>query len=448
MKIVVVGGVAAGTSAAARARRVNPEAEIILFEKDKNISYAGCGLPYYISGVTPERSQLIMNTPEEFREKYEVEVKISHEVTSIHPENKSIEYEDLVHDRIGQEKYDKLILATGAKPLTPPIPGINLERVLPLRTLQDGDRIKRMTGHQNVKKAVIVGGGYIGLEMAEAFDKLGMDISLIEMREQVMPLINAELADKIESHLQDRGVKLYTGEAVKEFVGDGIVSGVVTDKDRLIQADLVLFAIGVRPVTELAAQAGIELGLRNAIRVNHRMETSLRDVYACGDCAQSINLVSGRPVWVPLGSTANKQGRVAGTNAAGGSGSHFGILATSITKVFDLTIATTGIKEEEAEEAGFDPVSVTVNVPNHAGYYPGFKNFVLRGIFDRNSGRLLGAEALGKSGVNKRIDVLASAIYSELTAEDLFQLDLSYAPPYSTPKDAVSILGMVAGKKI
>ncbi len=448
MKIAVIGGVAAGTSAAARASRVEPEAEIVLFEKNKTISYAGCGLPYYISGVTTERSQLIMNTPEEFQENYGVEVRISHEVTAIYPEEKTLEFEDLVADRIGQEEYDKLIIATGARPMMPPIPGINFERVLPLRTVEDGDRIKRLSGDQNVKNVVIVGGGYIGLEMAEAFDRLGMEISLIEMQENVMPLVNRELAAKIEKHLQEKGINLITGEAVKEFVGDGDVSGVITDQDREIPADLVLFAIGVRPDTELAAEAGVELGVRNAIRVNHRMETNLRDHYACGDCAESINLVSNKPTWVPLGSTANKQGRVAGGNAAGGSNSHFGVLGTAITKVFDLTIATTGIKEEEAEEAGFSPVSLTVNVPNHAGYYPGFKNFVLRGVFDRNSGRLLGAEALGKSGVNKRIDVLASAIYSELTADDLFQLDLSYAPPYSTPKDAVAILGMVAGKKI
>jgi len=448
LRIIVIGGVAAGTSAAAKARRENPEAEIILLEKSRNISYAGCGLPYYISNLIEQRSSLISFTPEEFAQKYEVEVKTLHEVTAISPEDKVISYQNLTADKSYRQKYDSLVIATGAKPMMPPIPGSNLDRVLTLRTIQDGEKIKRLVGHESLNDIVIIGGGYIGLEMAEAFKELGKNVALVEMQDNVMPLVNQELAEKIEKHLQEKEIDLYTGEAVKEFVGQEQVAGVITDREREIEADLVLLAIGVRPETDLAAEAGVELGVRNAIRVDHRMATSIADIYACGDCAESINLISGKPTWVPLGSTANKQGRVAGANAAGGSASHFGILGTGITKVFDLTVGTTGIKEEQAEESGFEPLAVTVNVPNHAGYYPGFENFTLRGIFDQESGRIIGAEAVGRSGVSKRIDVLASAIYSELTADDLFQLDLAYAPPYSTPKDAVSILGMVADKKL
>ncbi|MGM0419940.1 MAG: FAD-dependent oxidoreductase [Bacillota bacterium] len=448
MKLIVIGGVAAGTSAAARATRVNPDVEVTLYEKGDDISYAGCGLPYYISGVVEHRSSVIINKPEEFSEKYGIKMKASHEVTAIHPETKEVSFKDLTTGETGKDSYDSLIIATGASPIMPPIPGLDLGHILPLRTVDDADRHKRLTANPDINKVAIVGAGLIGMEMTEAYSKLGMDVVVVEKLDSVLPIINSELAEKVENLCRSKGVEFHLGQGVKEFQGDGKVEKLVLEDGEEVEADMVLFAIGIKPDTDLAAEAGIELGVKGSINVNQWMETSIPDIYACGDCAQSVNLVSGQPTWVPLGSTANKQGRVAGENAVGGENFHRGILGTGITKVFEYCVATTGIKEEEAREAGFDPFSITIKAPNHSGYYPGFEYFTLRGIFDRKTGRILGAEGVGRSGVDKRLDVLATAIYSEQTAEDLFQIDLGYAPPYSVPKDPVAILGMLAGKKL
>ena len=448
MKLIVIGGVASGTSAAARATRVNPDVEVTLYERDDDISYAGCGLPYYISGVIEERSSVIINTPEKFSDKYGINLKTSHEVTRIDPENKEIHYKDLVNGDEGTDSYDKLIIATGAEPIMPPIPGIELENIVPLRTVDHADRHKRLATHSDINKVTIVGAGLIGMEMSEAYRELGLEVTVVEKQQHILPLINSELAEKVENHCRENGVEFYLGQGVTEFKGDGKVEKVILDSGEEIETDMVLMCVGVRPVSGLAAEAGVELGVKNSIKVNGRMETNLDDIWACGDCCQSVNLVSGHPVWVPLGSTANKQGRVAGENAVGGDNFHRGILSTGITKVFDYCVATTGIKEDEAEAAGYDPVSITIKAPNHSGYYPGFEYFSLRGIFDQETGRILGAEGVGRSGVDKRMDVLSTAIYAEQTADDLFQIDLGYAPPYSVPKDPVAILGMLAKKKI
>ncbi len=448
MKIVVIGGVAAGTSAAAKASRTAPEADIVILERDEDISYAGCGLPYYISDVIPSREKLIANYPEEFEEKYGVEVRTGHEVTEIDPEQKQVKYTDLINDACSRESYDKLIIATGASPIMPPISGIELEKILPLRTVSDADRIKRITGDQNIQKVTIVGAGLIGMEMAEAFAEMNREVTVVEQMDHVLPILPDELSEELEEHLIEQEVNLIMGDGVKEFRGQESVEEVITASGQQVETDLVLMAVGVKPNTKLAADAGLELGVRNTVKVNSRMETSIEDIYACGDCAETKNLITGEDTWVPLGSTANKQGRTAGENAAGGDAEHRGILKTGITKVFDYTAAATGLKAEEAEKAGFDPISLTVNVPNHAGYYPGFDYFTLQGVFDKNTGRILGAAGIGESGVNKRIDVLAGAIYAEQTANDLYQMDLAYAPPYSTPKDPVAVLGMVAEKKL
>ncbi|MGM0413875.1 MAG: FAD-dependent oxidoreductase [Bacillota bacterium] len=448
MKLIVIGGVASGTSAAARATRVNPDVEVTLYEKDDDISYAGCGLPYYISGVIEERSSVIINSPEKFSDKYGINLKSSHEVTKIDPENKKIYYKDLVNDQEGTDSYDSLIIATGAEPIMPPIPGIELENIVPLRTVDHADRHRRIATNSGVNRVTIVGAGLIGMEMSEAYTELGLEVTIVEKQEHILPLINSELSEKVENHCREKGVDFYLGQGVTEFKGEGKVEKVVLDSGKELATDMVLMAIGVRPVSGLAAEAGVELGVKDSIKVNGYMETNLDDIWACGDCVQSVNLVSGHPAWVPLGSTANKQGRVAGENAVGGDNFHRGILGTGITKVFDYCVATTGIKEAEAESAGFEPFSIMIKAPNHSGYYPGFEYFSLRGIFDKKTGRILGAEGVGRSGVDKRMDVLATAIYAEQTADDLFQIDLGYAPPYSVPKDPVAILGMLAKKKI
>ncbi|MFW5999755.1 MAG: FAD-dependent oxidoreductase [Halanaerobiaceae bacterium] len=448
MKIAVVGGVAAGTSAAARARRKKKDAEIVIFEKDNEISYAGCGLPYYISGTVEGREKIVINTPAQFEDKYGVEVKIRHQVTDINPEDKILTYQNLEQGNTGTYQYDKLILATGAAPTSLSLPGADLEGVVNLRTVGDADRIKEYIRKNDIEKTVIIGGGLVGLEMAEAFQKLGLEVTVVELLPQVLVSFSKEMAGIVEDHLREKGVRLFLGEGVKEFIGDKVVEGVVTENGEELFADLVLVAAGIKPRTGLACDAGIKLGETGAIKVNEKMETSRKDIYAAGDCAESKMLSTGDPVWVPLGSTANKQGRVAGTNVVGGEGRHCGVLKTTINKIFSLTVARTGLEKEEAAEAGFKPVEIKITAASHAGYYPGREMIHLKGIFARKSGRLLGAEIVGKKGVDKRLDVLSTAIYGEQTAEDLFQLDLGYAPPYSTPKDPVAILGMVAEKKV
>lgn len=448
MKIAIIGGVAAGTSAAAKASRENSEAEIVLFEKDRDISYAGCGLPYYISGITPTRNKVVINTPEKFAEKYGVDVRTGHEVTKIDPDNKEIEFTILDSGEKGVYKYDRLIITTGASPVMPPIPGIELENIVPLRTVSDADRIKEILKKGEYKKVAIVGAGLIGLEMAESFKELGLEVTVIEKLPQVLPQFSADMAEIIKDHLKDKGVSLILDDGVKEFKGNMRVKKIFTESNKEIDVDLVLVSIGIRPNTKLAQSIGLKIGPTGAIAVNKRMETSISDIYAAGDCAESVDLVTGKPVWVPLGSTANKQGRVAGENAAGGNYEHEGVLKTGITKIFDMTAARTGLSEKEAEEEGFNVVPVKIKAANHAGYYPGLERVHIKGIFEKDTGRILGAEVIGKAGADKRIDVLSTAIYSKMTARDLFQVDLAYAPPYSTPKDPVAVLGMVAEKKI
>ncbi|ODS49643.1 MAG: FAD-dependent pyridine nucleotide-disulfide oxidoreductase [Halanaerobium sp. 4-GBenrich] len=448
MKIAVIGAVAAGTSAAAKARRTNKDAEIVIFEKGRDISYAGCGLPYYISGVTPSRYNVVMNTAQDFEEKYKVDVRLEHEVTEIDSDEKILYYQNLVNGKEGGYEFDKLIIATGAAPIKPPFEGIDLENIFTLRSVESADQIKDAVKRDDVKRAVIIGAGLIGLEMAESFSELGMDVTVIELEDQVLPPFSKEMAGLVEDHLKEKGVELILGDGVDHFEGEGKVAKVVTGSGREIEADLALLSIGVKANSKLAEAAGIEVGDTGAIKVNEKLETNIKGIYAVGDCAESKDLLTNKDVWVPLGSTANKQGRTAGENAAGGEAKHYGILKTGITKVFDLTVAKTGLDLEEAEAEGINAAAVKVKAHNHASYYPGTDDIYLRGIFDRKNGVIVGAEVIGGDGSDKRIDVLAAAIYNRMTANELFQVDLAYAPPFSGPKDAVAILGMVAEKKL
>lgn len=450
MKIAIIGGVAAGTSAAAKARRVNPDAEIVIFEKGRNISYAGCGLPYYISGVSESRDKVIIFSPQEFTEKYKVEVKTGHEVTEIEPRDKTVYFKDSVNGLTGKYLYDKLIITTGASPVIPPIQGAEPGNVFSLRTIEDADEIVKMINKRELSRVSIVGGGLIGMEMAEAFKRLDLEVDVIEKQAHVLPTFSAGMAEIIEKHLKENNINLLTGETIVRLSGnsEGDVKSIYLESGKEIRTDLVLISVGIKPNTELARKAGIKIGPTGAISVNEKMETSLPDIYAAGDCVESTNLITGNPVWVPLGSTANKQGRVAGENAAGGNATHRGILNTSITKVFELGVARTGLSEKEAREAGFKAFSIKIRSVNHAGYYPDMEKIYLNGVFDKKTGRILGAEVIGKEGADKRIDVLATAIYNKLTANDLFQLDLAYAPPYSIPKDPVALLGLQAEKEL
>lgn len=446
MKIAIIGGVAAGTSAAAKASRENEEAEIVLFEKGKNISYAGCGLPYYISGMVDSRDQVEINTPEAFTKKYGVKVKTEHRVTDIDPDNKIIRYKNLSENKSGTYNYDKLIITTGASPVVPPIPGSDLDKVMTLRTLKDAEKIKNKIENHEIKNVCIVGGGLIGLEMAESFNKKNLRVTVIEKLPQVLPQFDHKTAKIVAKHLKKKKVNLILNDGVKKISKKNNLLQINTEKEQKVLADLVLMSVGIRPEVELAQKAGLDIGNTGAIGTNPEMRTSEPDIYTAGDCAESINLITGKPVWFPLGSTANKQGRIAGENAAGGKGKHRGILKTAITKIFELTVARTGLSEEEAEKEGFNIITINIEAAHHAGYYPEVEKINLKGIFDTETERIIGAEAVGKAGVDKRIDVLSTAIFSQLTAHDLFEIDLAYAPPYSSPKDPVAVLGMVAEK--
>jgi len=429
MRLVIVGGIAAGTKAASRARRVDAEAEIVVYQDEPEPSISECGLPYLLSGVVDERADLVARTPEQFAEKG-VEVRVRHRVEKIDPENKWLSVRDLENEGAFEDGYDRLVIATGARAVLPPIPGADLEGVFELRFLTDADEVRAYMEARSPKRAAVVGGGYIGLEVAENLCRLGMEVSLIEGEDRVALAYGPEVAERVEERLKENGVSVYTGAKVEEFKGEGCVRGLRYGGGDL-EADLVVVGVGIEPSVELAEEAGVELGETGAIRVDRHMRTNLADVWAAGDCVETVNLVSGKRAWVPLGDTANQMGRVAGTNAATGEDTlEFpGVLGTGIFEVFDLGVGKTGLSEDEARETGFETVSAAVETMDRAGYYPGAERVFLKLIADRSSGRLIGAESAG-SGADKLTDVCATAIWGGLSYPDLINLDLAYAPPF------------------
>ncbi|MFZ5824939.1 MAG: FAD-dependent oxidoreductase [Bacillota bacterium] len=434
--LVIAGGVAAGMSAASRARRLDPGLEIMVFEASGHVSYGSCGLPYLISGVIPKPEDLVVYTPQFFLDKRNIRVFTHHTVTALDPSRKQVRVRrpDGTLQDVG---YDRFILTTGGRAARPPIEGIDLPGVFTLRTLEDGVAILDYLSERQPRKAVIVGGGYIGLEMAEAFRARGLEVAVVEMLPQVMATLDPDMAALVAESLQRNGVALYTGEAVTGLEGDAGGVRRVHTTGRTLEADLVLLAGGVKPNVTLAAEAGLRLGPTGAVAVNERLETGLPDIWAAGDVAEVNHLVTGAPAYIPLGTTANKQGRVAGENAAGGRASFGGVVGTAVAKVFDLEVARTGLTLAEAERAGFDPVTATVKQHSRAHYYPGGAKMSARLIIDRPSGRLLGAQMVGTDGVSKRIDVPAAALHAGWTVEDLYGLDLSYAPPFAPVWDPV-----------
>jgi CoA-dependent NAD(P)H sulfur oxidoreductase len=429
MRLVIVGGVAAGTKAASRARRLDPEMEITVYQEEPEPSISECGLPYLLSGVVEGRDDLVARTPEKFAEKG-IEVLVRHRVEGIDATNKMLSVLDLNTGETFDDTYDRLVVATGARAVLPPIPGADLEGVFKLRFLTDTDAIGRYIEEQSPERATIVGGGYIGLEVAENLCRLGMEVSLIEGEDRVALAYGPEVSENVEAELEANGVGVYTGERVDEFTGQGRVTGVQFGEEEL-QTDLVIVGVGIRPNVELAAKAGVEIGSTGAILVDRHMKTSVPDVWAAGDCVETTNLVSGSPVWVPLGDTANQMGRVAGTNAATGEEilEFPGILGTGIFKVFDLGVGKTGLSEREAEDAGFEVVSAGLETNDRAAYYPGVGKVFLKLMADRATGRLLGAESAG-SGADKLTDICAAALWGRLSYPDLINIDLAYAPPY------------------
>jgi NADPH-dependent 2,4-dienoyl-CoA reductase/sulfur reductase-like enzyme len=429
--LVIVGGVAAGTKAASRARRVDPEAEIIIYQEEPEPSISECGLPYFLSGMVEGREELVVRTPEEFAEKG-IEVRVRHRVEKIDPEDRRISVRALDDGEVFEDAYDRLIVATGARAVLPPIPGADLDGVFVLRFLTDADEVKGYIRERFPERAAVVGGGYIGLEVAENLCRLGMEVSLIEGEDRVALAYGSEVAERVEAQLAENGVTVYTGTKVEEFGGEGRVES-VRFGNREIAADLVVVGVGVRPNVELTGEAGAEIGETGAIRVDRHMRTSLRDVWAAGDCVETVNLVSGKPAWIPLGDTANQMGRVAGTNAASPAGEDTlefpGVLGTGIFKVFDLGVGKTGLSEEEAEDAGFKTICAAIETIDRASYYPGAQKVFIKLISDRSTGRLIGAEAAGY-GADKLTDICATAIWGNLAYPDLVNLDLAYAPPF------------------
>ena len=443
MKVVIVGGVAGGATAAARIRRLDEQAEIVVFERSGYISYANCGLPYYIGGVIEDPEDLTLQTPESFYRRFRIHMKVHHEVTAIHPDRKTVSVKNVKTGEQFEESYDKLLLSPGAKPVWPDLPGMDSNRLFTLRTVEDTFRIKEFVDQHRPKTAVMVGGGFIGLEVAENLRELGMDITIVQRPRQLMNPFDADMASFIHSEVRRHGVKLALGYSVEGFRDrEGGVDVLLKDGGP-IHADMVVLAIGVTPESSLAKNAGLALGMKGSILVNDRMETSVPDIYAVGDAVQVKHYVTGEDALIALAGPANKQGRIAADNICGGDSRYLGSQGSSVIKVFDMTAATSGINETNARKAGLDADTVILSPMSHAGYYPGGKLMTMKVVFEKETYRLLGAQIVGYDGVDKRIDVLATAIHAGMKATDLKDLDLAYAPPYSSAKDPVNMAGFM-----
>ena len=443
MKVVIVGGVAGGATAAARIRRLDEQAEIVVFERSGYISYANCGLPYFIGDAITDPEDLTLQTPESFYSRFRAEMKVRHEVTAIHPDRKTVSVKNLETGEEFEENYDKLILSPGAKPTQPRVPGTGLDRVFTLRTVEDTFRIKAYINEHHPKSAVLAGGGFIGLELAENLRELGMDVTIVQRPRQLMNPFDPDMAALIHGEMRRNGVRLVLGCTVEGFAEkDGGVDVLLKDGAPL-HAGMVVLAIGVTPDTALAKDAGLALGIRDSIVVNERMETSVPDIYAVGDAVQVKHAVTGQDALISLAGPANRQGRIAADNVCGGDSRYSGSQGSSVIKVFGLTAAVTGVSETNARKAGLDVDKVILSPMSHAGYYPGGKLMTMKVVFEKGTYRLLGAQIVGSEGVDKRIDVLAAAIHGGMKATGLKELDLAYAPPYSSAKDPVNMAGFM-----
>lgn len=443
MKVVIVGGVAGGATAAARIRRLDEQAQIVVFERSGYISYANCGLPYYIGDVITDPGELTLQTPESFFSRFRVEMKVRHEVLGIDPERKTVTVQNLDTGKVFDESYDKLLLAPGARPTMPRLTGVDIPKVFTLRTVEDTLRIKTYIENKRPKSAVLAGGGFIGLELAENLRRLGMDVTIVQRPMQLMTPFDPDMAALLHNEVRRHGVHLALGHTVEGFEpkDDGV--DVLLKDTAALHADMVILAIGVTPDSRLAKQAGLALGIRDSILVNDRMETSAPDVFAVGDAVQIKHYVTGQDALIALAGPANKQGRIAADNICGGDSRYQGALGSSVLKVFDLTAATTGIGETAAKKAGIAADSVILSPMSHAGYYPGGKVMTMKVVFEKETYRLLGAQIIGYDGVDKRIDVLAAVLHARMRACDLKELDLAYAPPYSAAKDPVNMAGFM-----
>ena len=436
-RLIIIGGVAAGPSAAFKAKRVKPDLEVILFTEEEDLSYGSCGLPYFISGIIGDRKKLVARTVKAFTDAG-IDVRLKTRVEGVDSK------EGVVFAGGEKFSYDSLIIATGASPIIPPFEGKDLEGVFTLRSVKDGERIRDFISKESPEKAVIVGAGYIGVEMAESFAELGLKVSLVELMPQILINMDADMAELVERELKAKGVEVLTSTKVLGFEGRERVERVITDKGD-INTDLVLLAIGVKPNSELAKEAGLALGPKGAIDVNRRMETSVPGIYAAGDCADAFHLVSGKKVYIPLGTTANKQGRIAGNNAAGGEYAVFpGVVGTAIAKVFDLEIARTGLSSVEADKEGFSFKSALIKSRTAAGYYPGASSIAVKLLAEEKTGRIIGGQIVGGRGSGMRINAIAMAVSNGMRIWEFAYADLAYAPPFSPVWDPL----LVAGPKL
>lgn len=434
-KIVIIGGVAAGSKAAAKARRLNPEAEINIYTEDTHVSYSLCGLPFFIEGNFNDANMLIAREPEEFEES-NIHIHLQNRVTKILPDRKQILVLNMKTNENYSVEYDKLLISTGARPFIPPIENIHLKNVFTLRTMEDGINIKEKV--LNSKHATIVGGGYIGIELLEAFVKQGLKVTLIEFAPTIMPVFDEDISELIKKHILDCNgdtVEIINSDCVIKLLGEEEVTGVVTKNGMEVKTDFVIIATGVKPNVELAIDAGITIGETGAIKVNNRMQTNIQDIYAAGDCVEKTQIVSQTPTWIPLGSTASKEGRCAAINLCGGVDCFEGILGSAVTRYFKLTMSITGLTDKQARKLGFEPVCVTVTKLDKVGYMPEAKNITIKLIADKNTRKLLGAQAIGCGDADKRVNTIVSGLQCNMTADDLLSNDLTYSPPYSPSID-------------
>ena len=442
-KIVIVGGVAGGATAAARLRRLDESAEITVIERTGFVSYANCGLPYYVGGVIPEKKSLTLQTPRSFKTRFDIDVRVSSEVTAIDRENRRVTVKSLADGGEYALEYDKLILSPGAKAMVPDTPGVHSKRVLKLRTVEDALEMRRIVAEEKPGRVVVIGGGFIGLEAAENLVEAGVSVTLLQRSEQVMPPLDWDMACELHAELRKNGVDLRFKHAVESYEETENGIRVHVKGRESIDCAFVVLAVGVVPESELAKAAGLELGPKGSIMVDSHMRTSDPDIYAVGDAVPVTDPVTGALKLTPLAGPANKQGRIAADNICGIPSEYRGTLGASVVKVFGLTAATVGLNEKAAKAAGVKYERIVGYWGNHAGYYPGAQNMTVKALFDPDTGRILGAQIVGPAGVDKRIDVFAAAIRAGLTGADLAELELSYAPPYGSAKDPVNMCGFM-----
>ena len=435
MKIIIIGGVAAGAKAAAKSKRMLPDAEIHIYTQDKFVSYSSCGIPYYIAGDFQDWRKLIVRSVEEF-EKSGIHIHTEHRVNKILPNDKKIVVKKMDTEDNLFVAYDKLIIATGSHPFIPNIKNYDLKNIFTLRNLQDGINIReQMLKSEHI---TIIGGGYIAIELVEGFVKNGKKVTLIEKSPFVLPVFDEEISNLIQNYILENSnglVEIINEDSVCEFIGKNEVHGVLTIKGSGIETDMVIISTGVRPTIDIAQDAGIQIGSTGAIKVNSRMQTSISDIYACGDCAEKYNIISNTPVWVPLGSTANKEGRVAAINACGGVEDFEGILGSAVARFHGLSMSMSGLTEKEAQKLGYDTVSIVTTKRDKAGYMPGVENVTIKLVADRRSHKILGAQAIGSNDADKKVNTVSVGLIRGMTVEDLLDVDLTYAPPFSTSVD-------------